>query len=177
VPEDVERLGQNSASTIAPGKDPAGVNAETPGALRAPPAERRCTAVSGRTGNRCRRWSRPGSNRCAKHASTDRQSIEADEVEAESGLAIGLEPSDVEPDLSGLAIERLRLLMDDSQVPAQTRAYAAKALLDRVADEVPPRPRTVRELEAMPDAELDRLLQHLEEIQGGRSLIPESFTG
>ena len=65
--------------------------------------------------------------------------------------------------------------MDDSKTPAQTRAYAAKALLDQVATEPPPRPRTVRELEEMDETELDRLLQHLEDLNGGKSLIPTTF--
>ena len=43
-----------------------------------PQGERRCTATSKRSGERCKRWSQSGSTVCAKHASTVQQSERED---------------------------------------------------------------------------------------------------
>jgi hypothetical protein len=169
MPEAVKTKSEEDAFTTALGQGPAGVNAESRDPhrmLKGPPPDRRCQGISGRSGSQCPKWNRPPSVYCAQHDPVDRQSKPASGTEDRPGSVEAFVPrdvdADIETDLAGLATERLKALMDDPNVPAQTRAYAAKALLDRVADEVPPRPRTVVELETLSDHDLDALLAHID---------------
>ena len=101
------------------------------GIVRAPSDANRCTAISKRSGKRCKRYRQAGSNVCAKHASSVRQSKPGAPNPRDSGL-------DTQAAERAADIDALQRLIDSPNTLGSDRIRAIEAkqrILQRVDED------------------------------------------
>lgn len=132
-----------------------------PNRLLTVPDDRRCSAISERTGQTCKKWAQAGSDRCAKHAVVDADSpgtvAGGNGPGPGSGSATGSDERD-----RALALRTARAIAKDATARDADRLTAA-SLLARIEEAAQAgKPPSIDRLHALSEDELQALvLAHL----------------